>query len=95
MTEQLQQEAQHYVTKLRRFYKSLWTYIIVNAILVVINLTTSPNHLWVYWVAIIWGIFIIIQAFFTFGPGTQLSKSWEAKKISEYIAKRNDPSNKK
>jgi len=39
-------EAKRKVTKLRGFYQHLGFYIIMNAILIVINLIISPDSLW-------------------------------------------------
>ena len=43
------------------FLHNLVTYLIVNAILAVINILTPHNRLWFLWVAGLWGIAIVIQ----------------------------------
>ncbi|MGL4552510.1 MAG: 2TM domain-containing protein [Gemmataceae bacterium] len=46
----------------RGFYIHLANYLIVNALLVVINLLTSPDRLWFYWPVLGWGIGIAFHA---------------------------------
>jgi len=43
------QEAKKRVEEIRGFYFHLVTFIIINAVLVVINLLTSPEYLWFIW----------------------------------------------
>jgi len=52
--------------------------------LVIINLVTSPDALWFYWVTVFWGIGIIWHAIGVFG---KLGKNWEEKKIKELMEK--------
>lgn len=49
-------EAKRTVAKKMGFYRHLLTYIVVIALLVVINLTTSPKYLWFIWPMAGWGI---------------------------------------
>ena len=72
------------VEELKGFYAHLITYIAVNLMLVVINLVTSPNHLWFYWVTVFWGIGIIWHAISVYG---KRGKKWEEKKIKEIMEK--------
>ena len=59
--EQIRQKVEARVKAKMGFYHNLVTYLIVNAILALINLVTSPQHLWFYWVSIFWGIAIVYQ----------------------------------
>jgi hypothetical protein len=52
--------------------------------LVIINLVTSPDTLWFYWVTIFWGIGVIWHAISVYG---KLGKNWEDKKIKEIMEK--------
>ncbi len=49
------------------FYKHLAVYLAVNALLVVINLLTSPGSYWAIWPLLGWGIAIVIHAVSVFG----------------------------
>ena len=65
--EEKYKRAKSRVEELKGFYAHLITYIAVNLMLVVINLVTSPNHLWFYWVTVFWGIGIIWHAISVYG----------------------------
>jgi uncharacterized membrane protein len=48
------------------FYIHLTAYLVVNALLVGINLTTSTKQLWFKWPLLGWGIGILAHAIVTF-----------------------------
>ena len=79
------QEAKKRVEEIKGFYSHLISYIVVNAVLVVINLLTSPEYLWFIWPMIGWGLGLVIHAFFVFG--NLLGKDWEERKIKEIMEK--------
>lgn len=80
------QEAKKRVQDIKGFYTHLAVYIIINTMLVVINLISSPGGLWFYWVTIFWGIGIVFHALDVFVfKGRFLGKQWEEKKIREYM----------
>jgi hypothetical protein len=86
-TERKKVEAR--VKKMRNFYSSLITYVIVNIILIIINLVFSPHSLWFYWVSLFWGIAIVLQGINTFSIKDRfLGEEWEKKKINELMGKR-------
>lgn len=65
------------------FYIHLTAFVVVNALLLFVNLTTSPERLWFYWPLLGWGIGIIAHAVVTFWlPGVR------DKMIDNEIAKR-------
>jgi len=55
MNDESYERAKKRVKKIKGFYSNLITYLVVNLILLIINLVTSPDKLWFYWVAIFWG----------------------------------------
>jgi len=79
------QEAKKRVEEIKGFYFHLVCYLFVNAVLVVINLLTSPEYLWFIWALIGWGIGLFIHAFSVFGG--LWGKSWEERKIKEIMEK--------
>jgi cell division protein FtsW (lipid II flippase) len=87
MPEGSEQEARQYVRKLKSFYQQLTTYVVVNIVLIIINLVVDPHELWFYWVLIFWGIGIALQAINIFGPKKKFNKSWEDKKVKDYMKK--------
>ena len=81
-------KAEERVKEIKGFYINIVHYVIINVILVIINLITSPGALWFYWVSIFWGIAIIMQGVNVFvGKGKLFGKEWEEKKIKELTEK--------
>jgi hypothetical protein len=90
MNDEKYEEAKKRVKELKDFYRNLITYVAVNIFLIVINLITSPDSLWFYWVTIFWGIGIVLHASKVFIlKGKFLGKEWEEKKIKEMMEKEN------
>ncbi len=79
------QEAKKQVEEIKGFYFHLVSYLLVNAVLCVINLLTSPEYLWFIWSITGWGIAIVIHAFSVFSG--LWGKSWEERKIKEIMEK--------
>ena len=92
MDDMKYEKAKKRVKELKDFYRNLITYIVINVILIIINLVTSPGKLWFYWVTIFWGIAILIHASKTFIiKGKFLGEDWEANKIKEIMEKEENP----
>ena len=88
MNDEKYEEAKKRVKELKGFYRNLITYIAVNIFLIVVNLITSPDSLWFYWVTLFWGIGIVLHASKVFVlKGKFLGKEWEEKKINEMTDK--------
>ena len=85
--EESYKRAKKRVGELRGFYEHLIAYVVVNIMLVIINLVTSPDTLWFYWVTVFWGIGVIWHAISVFGKRGKLGKNWEEKKIKELMEK--------
>jgi 2TM domain len=79
--------ARHRVAALRGFYIHLTVFLLVNALLFVINIVTSPGTWWFYWVLFGWGIGLLAHAaaVFGFGNGGWLGRDWEERKVREYM----------
>ena len=73
------------VGQLRGFYVHLTTFVVVNAFLIILNLITSPDSLWFYWVLLGWGIGLIAHALQVYGSFTIFGKDWEGRKIKQYM----------
>ncbi len=90
MNDEKYEKAKKRVEELKKFYGNLVTYIVINIMLVIINLVTSPDSLWFYWVTIFWGIGILLHASKVFVlKGKFLGEAWEEKKIKEIMKKDN------
>ena len=48
------------------FYHHLYSYIVVNVILAIINILFSPDHWWFMWVSFFWGIGLVSHFIKTF-----------------------------
>lgn len=86
MSDERYDKAKKRVEELKKFYSNLVTYIVINIVLIIINLVTSPGSLWFYWVTIFWGIAILLHASRVFiFKGKFLGEEWEQKKIKEIM----------
>lgn len=61
------EEAKKRAGEIRGFYQHLVTYLIVNAVLFVINRLTSPGYFWFVWPLLGWGIGVALHAVSVFG----------------------------
>jgi hypothetical protein len=88
MNDEKYEEAKRRVKELKDFYRNLITYTVINVLLIIINLITSPGSLWFYWVTIFWGIGVLLHASKVFIlKGKFLGEEWEKKKIKEIMEK--------
>ena len=77
------EKAARRVKELKGFYGNLISYCIVIPFLVIINLMTSPEHIWFYWPMLGWGIGLVAHGMNVFAMG----KNWEERKIKEFMEK--------
>lgn len=73
------------VQEVKGFYGNLTAYIVVNLFFVIINLLTSPEHLWFYWPMLGWGIGVIFHGLRVFNYMPFLGKDWEERKMKEFM----------
>jgi protein-S-isoprenylcysteine O-methyltransferase Ste14 len=77
-----------HVRRIKSFYSGLITFVVVNILLLVINFITNPHSLWFYWVTLIWGAVLVIQAINLFTIRDRfLGAAWEEKKTRELLDK--------
>ena len=81
------ERAKKRVEAIKGFWSHLITYIVVNIILFIVDLFTTPDQWWFYWVIGGWGIGLVINAISVFGMGKFQSKEWEEAKIKEILDK--------
>ena len=82
--------AKRRVATLRGFYFHLTVYCLVNLLLVVIDLLTSPLVLWFYWPLLGWGIGLAMHGLAVSGALPFTSKEWEERKIREIMEREKD-----
>lgn len=80
-------KAQKKVEEIKSFYANLTTYIIVISGLAILNIITSPEHLWFFYPAIGWGIGVVMHGFKAFDYMPFLDKDWEERKVKELMDK--------
>jgi hypothetical protein len=78
---EIYQVARKRVEEKKGFYTHLASYVVVNAMLVIIWAITSPGYPWFIWPLAGWGIGIIFHflGVFAFNKGT----AWESKEIEK------------
>ena len=74
--------AQQEVEAMTGFYIHLVVYVIVMALLVIINFVFSKTW-WVQWPFFGWGIGILAHALAVFGETPRFIKDWQLRKIKE------------
>lgn len=82
-------DARRRVRELREFYSHAAAYAVFNALMLVINLVTSPNKLWFFWPLFGWGIGLTIHGMYVYGFKMWLGKEWEDRKIQQLLAQKN------
>lgn len=79
--------ALRHVRRLRDFYGQLATYAAVILMLLVINLLTVPQYLWVVWPAMGWGVALVVQAASLWGPKRFLGPEWERRQLEKRLGR--------
>ena len=83
--EEKYQKAKKRVDEIKGLYTHLGVYVLVNTMLFLINITTSPDVFWFYWPLFGWGIGAAIHTVYVLGFGRWLGPDWEEKKIQEMM----------
>lgn len=86
-------KAQKRVEEIKGFYGNLTSYVFVNIGLLVLNLVTSPGHLWFFWPLFGWGIGVAIHGMKVFNYLPFFDQEWEQKKIKEFMEKEEQSKN--
>ena len=79
--------AQKRVEEIKKFYEHLTVYVLVNPIVIVVNLMTSPGYLYFIWSLLGWGMAVILHGLKVFNSAPFFDKDWENKKISVFMEK--------
>lgn len=87
-------KAKKEVDKIKGFYGNLVSYIFVNIGLLILNLVTSPDHLWFYWPLLGWGVGVFFHGMKVFNYMPFLGKDWEEQKIKEFMKKEKENQSK-
>ncbi len=82
-----EEKALIYVRDIKGFYNHLIKYAIVIFCLFLINLFNSPNHYWVIWPALGWGIGILCHGLNVFEVFNFFGPDWEKHQIEKRLSK--------
>jgi len=80
--------------KLKEFYGSLAAYVIVIPFLIFINLKTSSHFQWFWFPMFGWGMGLAFQAFEVYGKHKYFGKSWEDRKMQEFMEEEGNDKNR-
>jgi len=79
--------ALEYVRDIKSFYINLWSYVIVMAGLLAINLLSNPSQLWVVWPALGWGIGVLMHGLTVFERFSFFNAEWERRQVDKRLRK--------
>lgn len=74
-----------HVKDIKDFYSHLINYGIVVGVFFVLNLITSPNYIWAWWIAIGWGIGVISHGLSVFEITNFFGADWEKRQIEKRL----------
>ena len=80
--------ALEYVRDIKAFYINLWSYLIVMAILLAINVLTGPGYFWVIWPALGWGVGVLMHGLTVFEVFSFFSADWERKQVEKRMRRK-------
>lgn len=83
-----EREALEYVRDIKSFYINLFWYFGIMALLLAINLFTSPGYLWVVWPALGWGIGVLFHGLSVFEIFSPFGPEWERKQMQKHLRKK-------
>ena len=89
-TDEPRRQARKYVKAIKGFYWHACIFCLVNAGLLVLNLTTPHKSVWSLWPMLGWGIGLAANWAAVFrrnSPRSWLGKNWEDRKIEEYLGR--------
>ena len=88
------QKAKKQVEEIKGFYSHLLSYVLVISILIFVNLKYTPEHLWFIYSMSGWGLGLFFHAVKVFNWFPFFGKSWEEKKMQQFIEEEKNKQNK-
>jgi transcriptional regulator with XRE-family HTH domain len=86
-TELEEQQAFREVTNLRKFYIHLLQYVVINACLNAINFGFDPDPMWAPFVALFWGMGLLVHALTVFKLNRVLGPQWEKRQVEKRLGR--------
>ena len=88
MSDNLRSIAENRVERKIKFKRNLYSYIVVNVILAVVNLIFTPEYWWFLWVVLFWGIGVLADFLRAYVLMDKFdSKEYRERKIQEEMEK--------
>lgn len=80
------QRAKARVEKIKKFYTSLFTYVVFISLLAALNYYTNEwRNMWFLWAAFGWGIGLLFHAAKAYEWSPFMGKNWEERKLKEFM----------
>jgi transcriptional regulator with XRE-family HTH domain len=81
-------EVIEHVKDIKDFYSHLINYGIVVGGFFILNLLTSPDYIWAWWIAMGWGIGVVSHALSVYEITSFFGAEWEKKQIEKRLNKK-------
>jgi hypothetical protein len=81
-------QARKVVRRRMAFYRHLYTFVSVLALLLVIDIVTGVDEFWVQWVALVWGIVLAVHFLSVFVFDSVLGRQAERRMVEAEVRKR-------
>ena len=85
--ETAEERARARVKEVREFYGHLGVYLLVILFLLILNLMTGPETLWVVWPALGWGIGIALHGWNVLVADRVFDSGWEDRQVEKQLAR--------
>ena len=63
-------------------------YVVLVGFLVVVNLLTFPRYFWAGWVAVAWGLALVLHGLRAFDRIPFLNADWEKRTVEKYLGRK-------
>ena len=83
-----EQEAIEYVRDIKSFYSHVLTYLFWIGVMLTVNLIQSPDHFWVVWPALGWGVGVIAHGISTFEVFSPFNADWEKRQVEKRLGRK-------
>lgn len=91
MSDSLRSIAENRVERKIKFKRNLYSYIVVNVILTIVNLIFTPEYMWFLWVILFWGIGVLVDFLKAYVIMDKFdSEEYRERKIQEEMEKLRD-----
>lgn len=80
-------EVMEHVKDIKDFYSHLINYGVVVGAFFILNLLTSPDYIWAWWIALGWGVGVISHGLSVFEITNFFGAEWEKKQIEKRLNK--------